>query len=152
MELDLSSQQAAARRAPQTREECEVKLRILLVEDDLADAHLVMRALNQRSDVAKVDLACDGVQALELIDQGGCRPDLAIVDLKMPRMDGFKLLIEMACRPHASFPIVVLTSSTARNDAVKSRFRGADEVISKPNTFEQLERELSRALAVVGGS
>lgn len=149
MELNVSSQQAPARQSRQPRSEAETKLRVLLVEDDIADAHVVMRALLQRPDVAKVDLACDGVQALELIDKRVCTPDLAIVDLKMPRMDGFKLLIEMACRTHVSFPIVVLTSSTARNDAVKSRFRGADEVISKPHTFEQLEHELERAFAVV---
>ena len=142
----MSNQQAALRRPRE--EPQEAGLRVLLVEDDLADAHLITRALNQRPNVTEVVHACDGVQALELIDKRAYAPDLAIVDLKMPRMDGFRLLIELACRDQADFPVVVLTSSTARNDVVRSLFRGADKVISKPHSFEQLERELARAITL----
>jgi DNA-binding response OmpR family regulator len=146
MELSVSSQRATVRQAPDKSEEMATGLRVLLVEDDLADAHLVMRALNQRPNVSHIMHACDGLQALELLDKAACIPDIAIVDLKMPRMDGFRLLIELACRDDADFPIVVLTSSTARTDAVRSLFRGADKVIAKPHNFEQLERELALAL------
>jgi CheY-like chemotaxis protein len=99
--------------------------------------------------VAHVDLAHDGVEALERLNESLVSPDLAIIDLKMPRMDGFRLLIEMACGGHNNFPIVVLTSSTAKNDTVRSLFRGARRVISKPNSLDELKRELAVAIDAI---
>src|SRR6185312_5575874 len=137
MELKVSHQQAAARRQVEvTREEPREGLHVLVVEDDAADAHLILRALSEQgAKVAHIELACDGVEALERLNESLVSPDLAIIDLKMPRMDGFKLLIEMACRGHGNVPVVVLTSSTAKADSVRSLFRGAKKVISKPNTL-----------------
>jgi CheY-like chemotaxis protein len=124
-------------------------LNVLVVEDDEADAHLILRALQGRPKIGQVDLAGDGVEALELLDQQLVAPDLAIIDLHMPRMDGFRLLIELACRQDRDFPIVVLTSSAAKSDIVRSLFRGANRVISKPDTLEELELELAATIAAV---
>ena len=70
----------------------EQRLRVLLVEDDDADAYLIRRALAKNPRIGEVVLAHDGVAALELINKGVVNPDLAIVDLHMPRKDGFALL------------------------------------------------------------
>ena len=147
----MSQQQAAVRRQMEfPQEEGREGLHILVVEDDAADAHLILRALSEQgAKVAHIDLASDGVEALERLDESVVSPDLAIIDLKMPRMDGFKLLIEMACRGHSNVPVVVLTSSTAKADIVRSLFRGAKEVISKPNTLSDLKRVLATTLAAV---
>lgn len=98
-------------------------LNILIVEDDDADAYLIERVLADDPRVGAVTRAVDGVQALDLI-AGGVEPDLAIIDLKMPRKDGFSLLVELACAEWL-FPKIVLTSSTTRSDAVRSKLRGA---------------------------
>ena len=74
------------------------KLNILLVEDDDADAYLIERALSANPRVAEIVRACDGVEALELVDARRMRPDLAIVDLHMPRKNGIALLGEL-CAP-----------------------------------------------------
>jgi len=75
--------------------------------------------------------------------------DLAIIDLQMPRMDGFRLLVELACRKQFSFPKIVLTSSMARTDLVRSRLRGADRVLTKPDTLKELEVALTNAISKI---
>jgi CheY-like chemotaxis protein len=146
----VSKDQAVAPHKDEMLVEQREGLRILVVEDDAADAHLILRALRQQGDaVADIDMAADGIEALERLDGSLVSPDMAIIDLQMPRMDGFRLLIEMACRGHTGFPVVVLTSSTAKNDVVRSLFRGATKVISKPNSLEALERELATTIAEV---
>ncbi len=124
-------------------------LQVLLVEDDAADAYLIKCALAKNPRIGSIVCATDGVSALRAIEQGAATPDLAIIDLQMPRMDGFRLLLELNCRPEHKFPKFVLTSSTARNDRVRSRLRRADRVLHKPDTFGQLEVMLNNAIAAV---
>ncbi|HWA00223.1 MAG TPA: response regulator [Caulobacterales bacterium] len=120
------------------------ELQILVVEDDEADAYLIQRAL-AASGRCNVLRAVDGVEALRLIDQG-VKPDLAIIDLQMPRKNGFSLLVELGCAG-CSFPTVVLTSSRARADWVRSKVRGAGEVLTKPDNLEELRDLLDEAIA-----
>jgi two-component system response regulator len=127
----------------------ESGLHILVVEDDAGDACLIRRALEDDPRVARLDFADDGAEALAILDQGAAAPDLAIIDLKMPRMDGFRLLRELARRRTHGFPVLVLTSSTAASDAARSLLNGANRVVAKPDTLEELERELSSAIAAV---
>lgn len=122
---------------------------VLVVEDDEADAYLISRALERQPRVGQVVRAWDGVEALELIEQGDVSPDLAFVDLHMPRKNGFNLLAALAGRAKSSFPMVVLTSSTAPTDAIRSRLRGAIRVVTKPDTVELLEDLLRNAINAV---
>jgi CheY-like chemotaxis protein len=122
---------------------------VLVVEDDEADAYLISRALSAQPGVGKVVRAADGVEALEMVDRGEVEPDLAFIDLHMPRKNGFNLLAALACRTEKSFPMVVLTSSTAPTDAVRSRLRGAIRVVAKPDTVEALGAVLSSAIEAV---
>lgn len=124
-------------------------LQILVVEDDAADAYLIKCALANNPRVGSIRRVTDGVQALRMIEEGDATPDVAIIDLQMPRMDGFKFLVELACRKQHAFPKIVLTSSMARADLVRSRLRGADRVLTKPDTLKELEVMLSHALATV---
>jgi CheY-like chemotaxis protein len=99
---------------------------------------LIRRALAGNPRIGEVVRVQDGIEALELIDNGTVKPDLAIVDLHMPRKDGFALLREFATRETARFPSVVLTSSRAGADALRSRMRGAVEFLTKPNSAKKL--------------
>src|SRR5262249_21276782 len=101
-------------------------LKVLVVEDDDADAYLIRSALKRNPRVTQMVLAHDGIEALELLDSGLVAPSIAIVDLHMPRKNGFSLLVELRCRPNADFPAIVLSSSTASADSARSRLRGAD--------------------------
>lgn len=123
-----------------------IGLKVLLVEDDQADAYLIRRALAKNPRVGEVVLAQDGVEALELFDRSRFVPDLAIVDLHMPRKDGLALLKDFALRGNARFPSVILTSSKSSKDARRAAKRGALEFISKPKTEEELASALDRVI------
>jgi CheY-like chemotaxis protein len=125
----------------------ESGLEVLVVEDDEADAYLIRKALERDQRVSVMVFASDGVEALEILDQGWLHPDVAIIDLNMPRKDGFGLLVELQCRPRAVFPRIVLTSSVVKSDAIRSRLRGADCFLTKPDTIEELHFRLSHAIA-----
>ena len=113
-------------------------LRILMVEDNEADAYLIGRALADNPLVATVTHARDGDDALAMVDRGDIIPDLALIDLHMPRVNGFDLLVAFANRRELSFPMVVLTSSSAPSDAIRSRLRSAARVVIKPDTVAEL--------------
>jgi CheY-like chemotaxis protein len=122
---------------------------ILAVEDDEADAYLIRRALSDNPMVGKVVHACDGLEALAMVDNGLVAPDLAFIDLRLPRMDGFDLLLAFASRPRQGFPMVVLTSSGSPSDAIRSRLRSAIRVITKPSTVTELYTVLKNAIEAI---
>ena len=119
---------------------------ILLLEDDDADAYLTKRELLGIPGVTKIVRARDGREAIAMLDSGQLSPDLAFVDLQMPTMDGLDFLSECLSRGLANVPMVVLTSSSARHDAVRSRVRGAVQVITKPTGVGDLRRMLQEAV------
>ena len=121
-------------------------LEVLLVEDDEADAYLIMCALEKNPLVGKVVVANDDVEALELFDKGRISPDLAIVDLHMPRKNGFAILRDFAARGRRPFPSVIITSSGSGADADRAKHLGAAEFITKPNTPAKLVAALDRVI------
>jgi CheY-like chemotaxis protein len=133
--------------AAMNRLESAARLHVLVVEDDCADAHLIERVLREVEQVGFIEIARDGLEALQYLDAGFVPPDLAIVDLSMPRLDGLGLMMELGCRERFTFPVVVLTSSTGQEDILRSVAGGARHVISKPHSFEELESALSAAIA-----
>jgi CheY-like chemotaxis protein len=124
-------------------------LQVLVVEDDAADAYLINCALSGDPRVGLICRAVDGVEALELLEDPNLTPDIAIIDLHMPRMDGLAFLAELGKRRKRPFPAVVLTSSTAKADLMRSWLRGADLVLTKPDTLRELEVMLRTAIGTV---
>lgn len=124
-------------------------LQILIAEDDAADAYLIRKVIEANPRVGGVAMASDGEQALELMRTGGLRPDLAIVDINMPRKNGLGLLLELGCGEWPRFPVAILTSSRANQDAIRARLRGAHYFFTKPDAFEDLEVILDEMIARV---
>jgi|HubBroStandDraft_4_1064222.scaffolds.fasta_scaffold46295_3 CheY-like chemotaxis protein len=134
---------------PTTTQLTSPGLCVLAVEDDEADAYLIRRALADNPMVGKVVHACDGLEALAMVNNGLVKPDLAFIDLRMPRLDGFELLVAFADRPREGFPMVVLTSSASPGDAIRSRLRSATRVITKPTTITELYTVLKDAIEAI---
>ncbi len=122
-------------------------LKILMVEDDEADAYLIERALRSNPRVGEIVHVRDGVEAVELIDRRQFRPDLALVDLQMPRKDGFSLLLELGLRVTVDFPAVVLSTSRSGADHVRASSRGAVQYVTKPNSLEKMTKALDAVVA-----
>ena len=124
-------------------------LQVLLVEDDVADAYLIRRALAENPRVSDVVLAEDGEEALDLVERRRVLPDLALVDLRMPRKDGLAFLKDLAARTTAHFPCAVLTSSKSGKDEIRAKSRGAVEFVTKPKAAPELKAALDRLIAEV---
>jgi CheY-like chemotaxis protein len=107
---------------------------VLLVEDDPGDVMLVREALADDDRVNEIRVAGDGVQALEqLHDPEFSLPDLILLDLNLPRMDGRELLARLKADPRLGrIPVVVLTTSQAQSDIIRSYELHANAYISKP--------------------
>jgi CheY-like chemotaxis protein len=124
-------------------------LSVLVVEDDDADKYLIARALEDNPSIGTVFYACDGIEALAMVESGEVEPDLALIDLHMPRMNGFGLLFALSGRCGPEFPMVVLTSSSSPSDAIRSRLRSAIRVVTKPDTVTEMYAVLQTTIEAV---
>ena len=111
---------------------------ILLVDDDPGDVLLTQKALRNGKLFNSLNVAKDGIEALEYLRQEGhfkdtTRPDLILLDLNMPRMNGQETLAEIKKDPDLkSIPVVVLTTSDADKDVLQSYDLHASCYVTKP--------------------
>lgn len=113
-------------------------IEILLVEDNAADVRLTREALREGKVRNTLTVARDGVEALEILRRQGAhadatRPDLILLDLNLPRMDGREVLAVIKDDEDLKrIPVVVLTTSSAELDILKSYELHANCYITKP--------------------
>jgi two-component system response regulator len=119
---------------------------ILLVEDNPDDIELTKRALAKSHVANTLDLAVDGVEAMEYLSGTGkfagrdtsLLPQVVLLDLKMPRMDGLEVLRRIRADERTRLlPVVILTTSSEERDKVESYKLGANSYIRKPVDFAQ---------------
>ena len=116
---------------------------ILLVEDNPADARLTREALSEGRMLNRLHHVKDGIEALQFLRREGefqdaPVPDVILLDLNLPRKDGRQVLSEMKQDPALRLiPVVVLTTSEAESDIVKSYELHANCYITKPVDFEK---------------
>jgi len=114
---------------------------ILLAEDNPGDARLTEKAFEQGHILNNLHVVEDGEEALQFLRQEGeygekPRPDLVLLDLNMPRKDGWEVLEEVKEDPDLRrVPVIVLTSSEAEEDIVKSYDLQANAYLTKPVDF-----------------
>jgi CheY-like chemotaxis protein len=114
---------------------------VLLVEDDPGDALLTREALEGRTRT-RLELVTDGAEAIaylrrEAPHQDAVRPDLILLDLNLPRRDGREVLAELKADPDlAPIPVVILTTSHAHEDIVRSYDLHANAYVAKPVDFD----------------
>lgn len=119
-------------------------IQILMVEDNEPDIRLATEALKEAKIANSVHVVEDGVEALEYLRRQGKheaarRPDLILLDLNLPRKDGRQVLAEIKADPDLGrIPVVVLTSSSAEQDVLKSYDLHANSYIVKPVDFAGL--------------
>jgi two-component system, chemotaxis family, response regulator Rcp1 len=116
---------------------------ILLVEDNPGDVRLTIEALKEGKLLNHVSVAEDGVEALSFLHQEGQYagrplPDLILLDLNLPKKDGREVLAEIKeDRKLKHIPVVVLTTSMAEHDVLRTYDLHANCYINKPVDFEQ---------------
>jgi len=119
------------------------QVEILLVEDSPGDVRLTIEALADAKISNKISVASDGIEALRFLRREGefkdaARPGLILLDLNMPRMDGREFLeIIKNDDEYRNIPVVVLTTSQADSDILKSYNLRANCYITKPVDLDQ---------------
>jgi CheY-like chemotaxis protein len=115
---------------------------VLLVEDNPGDVRLTREALKEGKVRNNLSVVGDGVEALAFLHREGNyssapRPDIILLDLNLPRKDGRQVLAEVKADPELRrIPVVVLTTSKAEEDILKTYELHANCFITKPVDFE----------------
>jgi CheY-like chemotaxis protein len=116
---------------------------VLLVEDDPGDVLMTREAFEHYQIRNNLYVVSDGEQALHFLRKTGDyaevpTPGLILLDLNLPRRNGLEVLAELKADSHLlSIPVVVLTTSQAQEDILRSYSLHANAYISKPVDFEK---------------
>ena len=119
-------------------------IEILMAEDDEEDQLLVRKAFEQARVINHLSFVNDGEELMQRLRKEGKYadaplPDILLLDLNMPRKDGREALKEIKSDPDLhQVPVVVLTTSDADEDIVRSYDLGANSYIQKPVTFDKM--------------
>ncbi|MGO9571918.1 MAG: response regulator [Desulfomonilaceae bacterium] len=118
-------------------------IEILLVEDNPGDVRLTEEALKEGKILNSLNVVADGVEAMAFLRREGKytdapRPQLILLDLNLPKKDGREVLAEIKKDQELkSIPVVILTSSAAEQDIVKSYNLHANCYVTKPVDLDQ---------------
>jgi CheY-like chemotaxis protein len=116
---------------------------VLLVEDDPGDTLMIKEAFEDNKVRNRLSTVADGVEALTFLRREGeygdaPRPDLILLDLNLPRKDGRQVLEEIKADPELrTIPVVVLTTSEAEEDILRSYSLHANAYVTKPVDFDR---------------
>jgi len=120
-------------------------LEVLLVEDSPGDVRLTQEAFREANPAIHLHVTTDGVEAMAFLARQGIharapRPDLILLDLNLPKMDGREVLAHIKEDPVLkTIPTVILTTSDAEADIVKSYQLQANCYLSKPVQLDAFE-------------
>ena len=118
-------------------------IRILLVEDNPGDVRLTQEAFSEGNIPVDLDVARDGVEAIAYLRgeapfTEATMPDLILLDLNLPKRDGREVLLDIKTDPKLKrIPVVVLTTSNAEADIMKSYNLHVNCYINKPVDFDR---------------
>ena len=120
-------------------------IKLMMVDDDEDDRLMFEEAIEDTRLLCDLMIAVDGQDMFDLLDRTGSNdlPDLILLDLNMPRMDGREALQKIKGHTrYRSIPTVILTTSRAEEDILRSYDGGANSFIPKPVSFEGLQEKI----------
>jgi CheY-like chemotaxis protein len=133
-------------------------IEVLLVEDDPGDVLMTREALEQHQVASTLHVVSDGVEAIRFLRREGTyadapRPGLILLDLNLPRKDGREVLAEVKSDPDlCDIAVVVLTTSSADEDILRSYKLHANAYVTKPvdfNRFVDVVRQIDHFFVTV---
>jgi two-component system, OmpR family, response regulator RegX3 len=116
------------------------QFRVLVVEDEESFVEALTLGLSREG--FRVDVARDGAEALELIDD--VRPDVVLLDLMLPKISGLDVCRQI--RTRSSVPIIMVTARDSEVDAVVGLEVGADDYVTKPYRLRELVARMRAVL------
>lgn len=128
----------------------KAEVEILLVEDNIDDAELTIRALRKVNLANHLMHVTDGAEALDFIFGNGSAasssqiPKVILLDIKMPKVDGIEVLRRLKSNESTkTIPIVMMTSSKEEQDIITSYNLGVNSFIVKPLGFDEFAKAVS---------
>ncbi len=127
-------------------------IHVLLVEDSPGDVRLTQEAFRAANREILMHVASDGVEAMDFLRQQGShsdapRPDLILLDLNLPKLDGSEVLARIKGDDSLkTIPTIILTTSDAEADIIRSYQLQANSYLSKPvelDAFEELVKSIN---------
>ena len=121
-------------------------IEILLVDDNPGDVRLTVEAFKEHNVHNHLNVVEDGMKAIAYLKQqapyeNALRPDVILLDLNLPKKDGREVLAEIKQDPHLKrIPVVILTTSKAEEDILKTYNLHANCYITKPVEFDEFIR------------
>ena len=122
---------------------------VMLIEDNLDHAELVMRTLAEHQVINQIRHFTEGQSALDYLFRRGeytdpatsPRPNLILLDLRLPRVDGLEILKEIKNSDELRcIPVVVLTTSEAERDIARAYLNHANSYLVKPVGFDEFNK------------
>jgi len=129
-----------------------VSIEVLLVEDSPGDVRLTQEAFRDANPSIHLHVAIDGVEAMAFLKHEGAyalapRPDIILLDLNLPKMDGREVLAHIKADDSLkTIPVIILTTSEAQLDILKSYQLQANCYLTKPvqlAAFESLVKSIN---------
>jgi len=122
-------------------------LKILLVEDDIDDIELLEGALNDNSVVYEMEVLMEGDLVYPYLTNCSILPEIIILDFNLPKVHGRDILIQIKSRDNLKhIPVVVLTTSSAKEDMNFALENGASKFITKPTNINDLNKAIETIL------
>ncbi|MDB5916912.1 MAG: chemotaxis protein CheY, partial [Massilia sp.] len=137
VETQLSTERQKMLRTARSRDKAFEGRRILVVDDDMRNIFALTSALEQKG--ADVEVARNGIEALDKLARGGEQLDLVLMDIMMPEMDGYTAMREI--RKDARWqklPIIAVTAKAMKEDQERCLAAGANDYLAKPIDLNRL--------------
>ena len=116
-------------------------MRILLIEDDLDDIELLQEALRSGGVLYEMEIINDGSDAVNYLRDNEQGPDIIILDFNLPKVHGREVILEIKSIPaFREVPLLILSTSSSKEDIEFSYRNGADKYIIKPSNMEQINK------------
>ena len=125
------------------------RMRVLLVEDNKADARLVQELLNQTGMPTQETLVGYGEMAIQVMEKAengeGKAPDLVLLDIDLPKKNGYEVLASIKDYAREAHTYIAMCSgSSSYEDVRKAQFDGANAYLIKPTGVEEMEEIITR--------
>ena len=115
-------------------------MRILLIEDDLDDIELLQEAFKSRGVQYEMEIITDGSEAVNYLRHNEHGPDIIILDFNLPKVHGREVILEIKSVPaFKNIPLVVLSTSSSKDDIEYALKNGADKYLIKPSNMNQVD-------------
>ena len=137
VETQLSSERQKMLRSARNRDKAFEGRRILVVDDDMRNIFALTSALEQKG--ADVEVARNGIEALDKLARSSEQVDLVLMDIMMPEMDGYTAMREIRKEARwAKLPIIAVTAKAMKEDQERCLAAGANDYLAKPIELERL--------------